>query len=535
MAQKKHLADTKKKSGDGERLAMVGYNAQYRVASEIIYDTLLKGKLEWIRIADPEAGQVDDIQIACPRRLDAYQVKWGEYVKNISFNNITTDERKKGKKTPSIIRQLAEGWKRLSFKYPERKITVHLVHRSVPSAINSNIPVDDPPPLNPNFQGFINTCWKDKDWINHGYSGIPNGWKSAMNVIKNSTGLDDNEFLRFVSDCDLHFQYQLIDEKQIRSGDELRRFQDIEQISGLLFKIAGEEKRTIQISNQELLKRLGWEGRFKFRFTHEFWVDEKLYQPISLTIDALESSLKNFNRGYIALIGTPGAGKSTTLTQTFRYRKGFKIIRYYAFVPDDTKLNRGESINFLHDLYFSLRESGVRGDVKGYPQLREEFQACISSQLQELGKIWREERIRTIILVDGLDHIERELHPEITLLRDLPLPNVVPEGVIFILGSQKIELVGLSPRILAQLKAPGRTITMSQLDRRAVFSIIEASPLPVSLEDSQKEKILHISEGHPLDFFACPRFSLFIHRWLLLSKAPFFIMKRGQTRMLLTR
>ena len=159
MAHRKHLVDKKHKSGDGERRAMVGYSAQYRVASEIIYDTLLKGKLEWIRIADPEAGQVDDIQIACPGRLDAYQVKWGEYVKNISFNNITKDERKKGKITPSIIRQLAEGWKRLSFKYPERKITVHLVHRSVPSAINSNIPVDDPPPFNPNFQGFINTCW----------------------------------------------------------------------------------------------------------------------------------------------------------------------------------------------------------------------------------------------------------------------------------------------------------------------------------------------------------------------------------------
>ena len=497
MASKEHIEKTYN-SGDGERRAMVGYKAQYQLFAELIYEALFNGKLEWIGIADPGAGQVDDIQIACQGCLDAYQVKWGENIQLISFNDLIADERKKEKIKPNLIRQLADGWKLFSSKYPERKITVHLIHRSVPSPNKSNIPVDEQPPLNPTFQGFLNTCWKNKDWINNGYPGIPNGWKSAMNDIKKSTGLNDSEFLNFCRDCELQFNYQLNGDMSNPSQDEMRRSQDIEQILGLLIKIAGNDKRDIHISCEELLERLNWEERFKLKFTHKFWVDEKLYQPISSTITALEKNLELFDSGYLALIGAPGSGKSTTLTQTFRYRKGFRIIHYYAFVPDDTKMGRGEAVNFLHDLYLSLKENGIQGEGKEQPKSRGELQSCISSQLNELGKRWLEEGIRTIILVDGLDHIEREQQPERTLLKDLPLPDMIPNGVIFLLGSQKIDLDGLSSRIRVQLNEDGRTITISPLDRRAVFSIIEASSLSISLQESTKEKILHLSEGHPL-------------------------------------
>jgi hypothetical protein len=142
MANRKPLKETTYNSGDGERWAMVGYNAQYQVFAELIYEALFNGKLEWIGIADPGAGQVDDIQIACQGCLDAYQVKWGENIQLISFNDLIADERKKEKIKPSLIRQLADGWKLFSLKYPERKITVHLIHRSVPSPKKSNIPVD---------------------------------------------------------------------------------------------------------------------------------------------------------------------------------------------------------------------------------------------------------------------------------------------------------------------------------------------------------------------------------------------------------
>lgn len=74
------------KPADGERSAMIGYVPQYKVAANFIYTALLDGTLEWIKIADPEVGRVDDIQIATTGRLDAYQVKWGETVKYYTTN-----------------------------------------------------------------------------------------------------------------------------------------------------------------------------------------------------------------------------------------------------------------------------------------------------------------------------------------------------------------------------------------------------------------------------------------------------------------
>ncbi len=77
---------------DGERRAVRGLRAQYRVAAELIYNALLDENLEWIRVADPEAGRVDDFQIAIPGKLDAYQIKWGEFTKALTFKSLIKDK-----------------------------------------------------------------------------------------------------------------------------------------------------------------------------------------------------------------------------------------------------------------------------------------------------------------------------------------------------------------------------------------------------------------------------------------------------------
>ncbi len=482
---------------DGERSAMVGYVPQYAVAAELIYDSLLQGTFEWARIADPEAGRVDDIQVASPGRIDAYQVKWGEAVQTISFRDLISDtKRKSGPPKPNVMKQLADGWQRLRGLHQDREIRVHFITRHVPSP-SAKMPVDQPTPKETGFQGFLRDCWHDRSWTRNNFSAVPSGWHSAVRAIQKATGLRDTDFFLFLGNCDLHFQYR-ISFKEIATLSDNRRNKDIEQLFKLIIQIAGGERRIIQVSCTELLRRLGWETRFKSYFKHEFWVDERLYQPITATISELESSIERFTKGYIALIGTPGSGKSTTLTQFLRYRKGIRVVRYYAFVRDDTQLGRGEAFKFLHDLIIALKEQGIRGNARSYPETREELLDMFGSQLLELGERWRQDAIKTVILVDGLDHIEREQSPERSLLRDLPLPENLPDGIVFILGSQKINLEGLSPRINAHMNEQGRTLVMQSLNRKAIFAIAEAAPLQSSLSQSQKEKILQLSDGHPL-------------------------------------
>ncbi len=482
------------KPADGERRAMIGYVSQYRVAAKLIYEALVEGTFQWVRITDPEAGQVDDIQIAKPGRLDAFQVKWSETVRNVSFSSIVLKESSSGTK-PSLIRQLADGWQQLIHSHPDRQVYVHLTTNRIPSS-KAQLPLDNPPPKDAHFQAFLRDCWQDKSWAEQGLDAVPAGWQAAMTAIWKATGLSHEDFLRFVQACDLHFNYQLSSYESTQGREEARRVRDIDQVFRLLFEIAGGEQRRIQLDRDELLQRLGWEERFKFRFRHEFQVDEKLYQPIATTVADLEASLKRYTQGYLALIGTPGSGKSTTLTQTLRYRRGFRVIRYYAFVQDDARLGRGEAVNFLHDLTLALKQQGVSGQGTSYPESREELLEQLSSQLLELHERWQKEGIRTLILVDGLDHIEREQSPARTLLKDLP--ERVPDGVLFILGSQTLNLVGLSPRIQAHLGEEGRTLTMRPLDRQGVFGVIESAPFQLPLSYEQKEKILSLSDGHPL-------------------------------------
>ncbi|MBW2030650.1 MAG: ATP-binding protein [Deltaproteobacteria bacterium] len=323
-----------------------------------------------------------------------------------------------------------------------------------------------------------------------------------MEIIKREADLpDEKDFLDFVGASFLHFGYQFPKQDQPADRRAIRREKDVDQVARLIAKLGGGEQRIIHVTRADLLRFLNWESRFEFRFKHEFPVDETLYQPIIQTVEELEASINQFKSGYIALIGTPGSGKSTTLTQTLRYRKGLRIIRYYAYVPNSPwQEGRGEAISFLHDLHLALQRHGiyVRTGIKSQPESLEELREALTSQLGELHENWRKDKIFTLIIVDGLDHIEREQSPERSLLKELPSPENIPEGVLLILGSQTLVLNDFPERIRHHLDQSGRTIVLQPLPRQAVLNIISASALPFALSHDQHEKINFLSNGHPL-------------------------------------
>jgi hypothetical protein len=199
------------------------------------------------------------------------------------------------------------------------------------------------------------------------------------------------------------------------------------------------------------------------------------------------------------VVGTPGSGKSTLLTKTLRLRPE-RLFRYYAYVPDaqDPISFRGEATNFLHDLVLDLDRASFRiGESPGafdHDHLLERFH----HQLQLLHQNWQETGQKTIILIDGLDHIAREQHPKRSLLLDLPMPNQIPDGVYVILGSQTDQLTGLPDRVQYAIRQADRRIEMQPLSREAVFQVTDRVQLSVGLTAEQKERIFFLSDGHPL-------------------------------------
>ena len=297
----------------------------------------------------------------------------------------------------------------------------------------------------------------------------------------------------------LHFGHQLA-EVDPADRSSHRRNADLEHLAAFLFRFVADERRIVELDRTELVRRLGWARRLDLRFRHDFPVDERVYQPISGTVAEIEAALEVFVGGYLALVGTSGSGKSTTLTQMLRYRPGHRVIRYYAFVRGDTAQGRGEAAAFLSDMTLAIRRSGVDapGSTATLPETRSELAELFGCQLAALHEEWRANGTRTLIFIDGLDHIEREQRPEHSLVDVLPPPSQVPDGVLIILGSQSIGLRGLPARTKGQLEEPGRTLTMQRLERRDVIGIATSSLSGDAMSDVDLEAVWRASAGHPL-------------------------------------
>lgn len=469
------------KPGDGERRAASGYRSQYLVGASIILKGLEQGDLEWIRIADPEAGRVDDLQIAKTARVDAYQVKWAQYGGTITLRDLTYSTSEE----PALIHQLAQGWKQLSKIYPHRRVVVHLATNQIPSASPSaKMPKTKPKPQPYHLSSFIEQSWRPV--IENRIYSPDIAWKAVWKQLQDASGLSDKNFPAFVMDCRLDFGTP----RPVESSD-------IKAIADLLFATAANPERIIEMKGNELLGRLGWTQRYSYRNLHEFPAPKFLYRPIQNTVNALEEILTNLSGGYIGIFGPPGSGKSTLLTKTLRMLP-VRLVRYYAYVPEaqDPSVLRGESINFFHDVTLRLDEAGICCQNRPDPTDRIALIHLFHEQLQELGQDYRETGTKSVILIDGLDHIAREQHPDRSLLHDLPLPNAVPTGVYIIIGSQTEQLPNLPPSIHRLFKQDNRTIKMGHLNPSDVRVIAqEAFP---DLTQDEHSKIYQLSGGHPL-------------------------------------
>lgn len=478
---------------EGERRAVSGYSGQYRVSAWIVLQHLRRRTLEWIRVADPDAGRVDDLQLGTPNRVDAYQVKWNQLAGNFSFNDLT----RASSNAPSVIEQLADGWSRLKQRYQRSRVVVHLVTNDSPSKRDSP-PAGSSPPTPNNFAAFLVQVWNVIRKAERPSDVVPAFWKNAWEAIRESSGLNNVDFDVFVKDCELEFEYRLP-----TCSDDSREssfvHQDIQHIAHTLFDTVADPARIIELNRDALLTHLGWQERVEFISRHEFPVEERLYHPITSTIQQLEHAIETLSGGYIALLGSPGSGKSTLLTQTLRYRQSERVIRYYAYVPDSqdpTKL-RGESLNFLHDIVLALEQAGFHVGESLNRFDRNQLLERLHEQLVKLHKDWQEKGRKTIILIDGLDHIEREQHPQRSLLQDLPDSEQVPDGVYIILGSQTDNL-GLPSSVQHSIKQRERRIDIKTLNRQAVFDIVEKVNLQVVVTKTHKEQIFELCSGHPL-------------------------------------
>jgi hypothetical protein len=479
----------------GERDAQTGYYPQYKLSAEILVRSIRRGDLLWIALADPKAGRVDDFQIAAGRTIDAYQFKWSRYGGNFSYVDLT----KGSSSAPGLIKQLADGWTKLKEQNPGFRVVVHLVTNEHPST-SDRLPGSDVVPERLHFSGFVEQAWRP--FASGQYtsaSDLPEAWRTAWKGLVAASGLNDAKFLQFVRDCRLEFGTGIYVPERGRSLEDARFDKDVREVTEKIIETVADPQHIVRLTREELIDRLGWRSRVDMHNIHVFPVDEQIYEPIEVSEKKLLKALDDTRQGYIAVLGPPGSGKSTLLTQTLLYYP-HRVVRYFAYVPVDPGSSiRGESLNFLHDILHQLEQAGViAGQTPNYPDI-DLLRGRLKEHLVELNRQWLETGMKTVILIDGLDHIDREQHPGRSLLKDLLPPDQIPEGIIFVLGSQTDQLVDLSAATIDSLKHVERRIEIEPLDRNAVHRIIRKSAIADRLDNDQLDKICDLSAGHPLD------------------------------------
>ena len=177
-----------------------------------------------------------------------------------------------------------------------------------------------------------------------------------------------------------------------------------------------------------------------------------------------------------------------------------RILRYYAYVPGIASTRtRLTGQGFLHDVVLMLAEGGVRGYERELPSreivpLRQQF----IDQLDVAGAEFRRTNRRTIIVVDGLDHVDRDYSGSDGLLGELPRPDELPEGILFIVGSRTLAPLHAYARHQLDERQGIVDLQQHRLPPVSILRICCRVPFTASLSLETHHRIVDLSDGHPL-------------------------------------
>ncbi|MGF6806040.1 tetratricopeptide (TPR) repeat protein [Paraburkholderia sp. Clong3] len=463
--------------GEGERRAQRGYVRQYESAAAAIYAALERDELLWVGLADRNAGVADDVVLGLKGMVVAHQFKTSRYAEPFRLETLLVG-------ADGLLQPLVLAWQALRRAFPDDRVEVRLVTNNFPSKSD----------------GLDGAAGHSAAFLNE-FELYPNRtladwrasrWQPFVDRLVQRSGVDDAAFEQFLQGLRILWGAAADFAQAHRLSPDARRL--AVQIASLLPRLVADVRDRDRWTRAQILEELGWPDSFALRRSHQFPVGMYV-QRNAVTESALRGAINGADRGYVALVGAPGVGKSTLLQSSLAAEPALVIVRYLAFVPGEGQgIGRGEAEAFLDDVNVQLRRSGLVGlgirDTT-LQDRRDQFDIL----LQRAGERFQREGARTLIIVDGLDHIPREELPQRSLLAELPLPHAVPAGVLFVLGTQRLDLDDLKPAIQEQASLPSRRIVVAPLSREAVYRMTDAYSLD---PDVSRDRIFALGHGQPL-------------------------------------
>ncbi|PQQ28759.1 hypothetical protein C6H64_13895 [Photorhabdus luminescens] len=432
-----------------------GYDYQDLISSYFILEEILNGNRESIFSIDKKHTKGDT-----PDRFDDLVITNGDKIqrKQIKYSNeqtsvrLTKDYLSADSHYKIALHKLYESWKALNTTHTEFRLCLawdEPVEENILKVLNLQ------PSNLSSFDSFSTKVFKID--INKLWEIEPenfNRWDSLKQYVKENN-IDRDEFQTFcecllievsLPKASLQFNSpneleEILISQATRLGIGQYPNDDINTIDFLvrLVKQVGSYRTSSAVvTTSDVLKDLRIKTDFG-KLQQKFEID----QSKNVKSDCRYSSFYNFavTSKKVILSGEPGAGKSWFLTNLIDYLERTKItvLRHYCFTStEDEFIEKRVSSN----TFFGNIISGIE---KAFPMLTKVKNQIFAANLDELNLLLQNIEEPLVIIVDGLDHINRVLSSSISLSKEKTqiLENIsqinTPDNVTIVLGSQPVD------------------------------------------------------------------------------------------------
>ncbi len=471
----------------GERRARWGYGYQDKIATERILNLLRENLrvggavFEGVRLADLEAGRVDDFVLVWEKEVEGNSIKWSREAAPLNWGELIGAN--------GLLKELADGYQRLKDRWPGKAVSVRLQSNRPPSSEKHHAQL---------ISTFSVTEFARDHWSSGSTVDDSAEVAAVWSTISEYVGLSGAALSEFAKACTFSLEYPEPPGDGSDSQDWRHYKKQFDNLHKAIATWLTNNPHGDFIDRDFLLSAIGFRG-YRPELIQRFPPPKIPYSKNRASADQLKHLIETTAGGYIAIIGSAGIGKSTLVQDVLSDGHYPYFIPYYAFLPEtDGNRDRGEALTFFQDVigrldkFFRHRYSlGISDVAQGREALREHM---FEANKQHIIK-----GHKTILLIDGLDHVSREIGLQNTLLHELPSPEEVPDGFLIILSSQPQALIPgtIAPKV-GNIVAPGsdRRIEVSGLTRSEVHEIL--AKIDKATTGSERDSLYSASRGNPL-------------------------------------